>query len=193
MGESVLLDPLEVETWLSCQGRSATLRIRSPGGAGPRTLVFRPGLDRRCPSTPCPWGVASLGPRRSRISAEGSRLPSSQWLRGRNRSGIKLRDTPGVRAQREELRTDAGTPRVRFPCRWKFTLTGPSRLWTSEVPNGGPRIWLLPNPAPRPRASPPFWGCVVTRADQPAGQAPVGIEDPATSLQDPVQGAETIV
>ena len=73
-----------------------------------------------------------------------------------------------------------------------------SRWWDPpgcgpEVPNGRPRIWLLPNPAPRPRTSPPFWRCGVTRPDQPAGQAPVGIEDPATSPQDPVQGAENIV
>ena len=121
----------------------ATLRICPPGGAGAWTLVLRPGLERRCPSTPCPWGVASPGPRRSRISAEGSRLPSSQWLRGRNQSGVKLRDTPGVRAQREELRTYAGTfqgrrvsPRVRFPCRRKFMLMGPSGCGPRRCPTG---------------------------------------------------------
>ena len=113
------------------------------GALAPGPWSSGQGWRDAAPQLPVPGAWPPLGRGGPRISAEGSRLPSSQWLRGRNQSGVKLRDTPGVRAQREELRTYAGTfqgrrvsPRVRFPCRRKFTLMGPSGCGPRRCPTG---------------------------------------------------------
>lgn len=94
------------------------------GALAPGPWFSGQGWTDAAPQLPVPGAWPPLGRGGPESAQREADSPLHSGSAGETEAGLNYGTRPGVRAQREELRTDAGTfygrrvsPRVRFPCR----------------------------------------------------------------------------